>query len=78
MLSDRSEGQLQRLARTLTERFGVDLICQGDNAYTNGKVIVLPSLAKPMSELLERVVVGFLDHEIAHVAFSLMGDSGGC
>ena len=44
------EGQLQRLARTLTERFGVDVICQGENAYANGKVIVLPSLPEPMSD----------------------------
>ncbi len=64
------EGQLQRLARTLTEQFGVDVVCQGENAYTNGKVIVLPSLPEPMSDPLERMVVGFLDHEMGHVAFS--------
>ncbi len=64
------EGQLQRLARTLTDRFGVQVVFQGENAYTNGKVIVLPSLPEPMSEPLERMVVGFLDHEMGHVAFS--------
>ena len=70
------EGQHRRLARTLTERFGVDVICRGDNAYTNGKVIVLPSLPEPMSSPLERMVVGFLDHEMGHVAFSDFDEVG--
>jgi len=71
------EGQLQRLARTLTEQFGVEVICQGENAYTNGKVIVLPSLPEPMSTPLERMLVGFLDHEMGHVAFSDFEVAGG-
>jgi len=36
------ETELTRLGRTLTEQYGVDVICQGDNAWTNGKRIVLP------------------------------------
>lgn len=64
------EGQLERLARTLTEQFGVNVLCQGDNAFTDGRQIVLPSLPEPMSADLERMVVGFLDHEMSHVAFS--------
>lgn len=64
------EGQLERLARTLTEQFGVSLICRGDGAYTDGRRIVLPSLPEPMNEPLERMVVGYLDHEMAHVAFT--------
>ena len=64
------ESQLERLARTLTEQFGVNVICQGDNAFTDGRKIVLPSLPEPMNADLERMVVGFLDHEMSHVAFS--------
>jgi hypothetical protein len=64
------ESQLERLARTLTEQFGVAVVCQGDQAYTDGKTIVLPSLPEPLEEGLERMMVGYLDHEIAHVAFS--------
>jgi len=64
------ESQLERLARTLTEQFGVQVICQGDNAWTDGRRIVLPSLPEPMNEALERMTVGYLDHEMAHVAFS--------
>lgn len=64
------ESQLERLARTLTEQFGVKVLCQGDEAWTDGKQIVLPSLPEPMDSALERMIVGFLDHEMAHVAFS--------
>jgi cobalamin biosynthesis protein CobT len=64
------EGQLERLARTLTEQFGVTVLCQGDRACTDGNRIWLPSLPEPMDEPLERMVVGYLDHEMGHVAFS--------
>ncbi|HOW73761.1 MAG TPA: VWA domain-containing protein [Phycisphaerae bacterium] len=64
------ESQLERLARTLTEQFGVNVVCQGENAWTDGKQIVLPSVPEPMDEGLERMMVGYLDHEMAHVAFS--------
>ena len=60
------ESQLERLARTLTEQFGVKVVCQGDNAWTDGKQIVLPSVPEPMDEGLERMMVGYLDHEMAH------------
>ena len=64
------ESQLERLARTLTEQFGVKVVCQGDNAWTDGRQIVLPSLPEPINENLERMMLGYLDHEMAHVAFS--------
>ncbi len=64
------EYQLERLARTLTEQFGVAVLCQGDQAFTDGKTIVLPSLPEPLEEDLERMMVGYLDHEMAHVAFT--------
>jgi len=64
------ESELERVARTLTDQFGVQVTCQGDEAWTDGKQIVLPSLPEPMDDRLERMVVGYLDHEMAHVAFS--------
>ena len=64
------ESQLERLARTLTEQFGVQVICRGDNPWTDGRRIVLPSLPEPMEDGLERMMVGYLDHEMGHVAFS--------
>ncbi len=64
------EGQLERLARTLTEQFGVTILCQDDCACTDGKRILLPSLPEPMDDDLERMILGFLDHELGHVAFT--------
>jgi cobalamin biosynthesis protein CobT len=73
MRSNPFESQLERLARTLTDQFGVQVVCQGDEAWTDGKQIMLPSLPEPLDEPLERMVVGYLDHEMAHVAFSDFG-----
>lgn len=93
------ESQLERLARTLTEQFGVRVVCQGDNAWTDGTQIVLPSVPEPLTrragdargpedprrtsgpasqgepsiEDLERLLIGYLDHEMGHVAFSDFG-----
>jgi hypothetical protein len=38
------ESQLERLARTLTEQFGVTVLCPGGQNCTGGKRILLPSL----------------------------------
>jgi len=64
------ESQLERLARTLTEQFSVTVLCQGDSACTDGRRILLPSLPEPMDDALERMLIGYLDHELGHVAFS--------
>jgi len=56
------ESELERLARTLTERFGVQVVCRGDQAWTDGRQIVLPSVSEPMDDGLERMMVGYLDH----------------
>lgn len=64
------ESELERLARTLTEQFGVQVVCRGDNAWTDGRRIVVPLVPDPMDEGLERMMLGYLDHELGHVAFS--------
>ena len=64
------ESELERLARTLTEQFGVQVTCRGAEAWTDGRQIVLPSVPAPMDAGLGRMMVGYLDHEMAHVAFS--------
>ena len=47
-------GQLERLARTLTDRFGVTVVCRGELAYTDGRRTVLPSL--PDQRLVDNTV----------------------
>ena len=46
------ESQLERLARTLTDQFGVRVTCQGEEAWTDGRQIVLPSLPEPLDDNL--------------------------
>jgi hypothetical protein len=43
------ENQLERLARTLTEQFGVKVLYQGNDAWTDGQQIVLPSVPEPLT-----------------------------
>ncbi len=58
------------MARTLTDRFGVTVVCRGELAYTDRRRIVLPTLPGSMDEPLERMVIGYLDHELALIAFT--------
>ena len=44
MRADPVESQLERLARTLTEQFRIQVVCQGDDARTDGHQISRPSL----------------------------------
>ena len=46
------------------------VLCQGDCARTDAKGILLPPLPEPLDDALERMVVGYVDHELGHVAFS--------
>ena len=52
------ESELERLARTLTEQFGVQVVCQGDNAWTDGNKIAIPSVPEVVSEVLVKVLGG--------------------
>jgi hypothetical protein len=49
------EGQLERLARTLTEQFGVTVLCQGDCACTDGRRILLLTCSPGVDPVLMRV-----------------------
>jgi hypothetical protein len=51
------ESELERLARTLTEQFGIQVLCQGDQAWTDGSRIVVPSVPEPMDETLEQMML---------------------
>ena len=66
------ESSLEKLARILARSYGIDVIFEGNKAYTDGKKIVLPFF-KDLSEELKADLNGFLDHEVAHCKFSNMG-----
>lgn len=67
------EDTLERIARTISRRAGITIVCRGNEAKTNGKEIILPSLPTPCSSQLERFWHGCLDHEVGHVLHSDFG-----
>lgn len=56
------------VAAALGRRFGVEVVIQGNDAMTNGKVIVIPAL--PPDSDLKEVAWGYLAHEAAHVRYT--------
>jgi len=44
----------------LVHCFGVEVVCKGDNACTDGQGIRLPSMAAPLDDGLERMMLGYL------------------
>lgn len=58
---------LPLLASILGRKYGVQVRIGGDQAFTNGNVIQLPSLPLECDETLLGLIRGFLDHEAAHI-----------
>lgn len=63
------ETALEKVARSLSEKFGINVIFQGDRCCTNGKTIFLPSLPDDLPHDTLMVIRGWLDHESAHILF---------
>lgn len=61
---------LEKVARIITQQYGVQVKFEGDRAYTNGKQIVLPSLPASLTEEIIKDMHGYLDHEAAHCIFT--------
>ncbi|WP_027362088.1 cobaltochelatase CobT-related protein [Halodesulfovibrio aestuarii] len=61
---------LPLLASMLGRKYGVTVKIGGDDAFTNGRCIQLPSLPVEGDENLVNLVRGFLDHETAHIRFT--------
>jgi cobalamin biosynthesis protein CobT len=64
------EAVLEKVGRTLSENFGIRLLCRGDQCCTDGKTIYLPALPEEMPKDLYLALRGYLDHEAAHIVFS--------
>ncbi|MDX5368504.1 MAG: hypothetical protein LPL29_03925 [Alphaproteobacteria bacterium] len=61
---------LRKTAAILSENFGVQVYFQGSHAYTDGKVIVVPSLPEDAPDDLVEAIIGYIDHEVGHVLFT--------
>ena len=74
--SESIRSSLPLVAQALTERTGIRVEIGGSEAYTNGKVIHLPSLPLHVDETLAGVVRGYADQERANCLstdFSVVG-----
>ncbi len=57
---------LAAVASMMAKR-GVNVICAGNECFTDGRTIVLPVMPEHISEPLFRLVRFFLDHEAGHI-----------
>jgi len=62
------ETTLEKVGRSLADRFGIRVVCQGDECCTDGRTIYLPGLPDELPESIVRVIQGYLDHEASHIA----------
>jgi hypothetical protein len=62
------ETVLKKVGRSLSERFGIRVICQGAQCCTNGRTIFLPSLPDELPPAILQIIRGYLDHEAGHIA----------
>lgn len=63
------ETVFEKVARIMTRTFGIELIIEGNTAWTDGKKIVLPML-EDVDDELRADLNGFLDHEVSHCKFT--------
>ncbi|MCD7896479.1 MAG: hypothetical protein LUG50_07350 [Planctomycetaceae bacterium] len=64
------ESALEKVARSLSDKFGINVVFQGDRCCTNGRTIYLPSLPDDLPPDMIMVIRGWLDHEASHILFS--------
>ena len=64
------EAVFEKVGRSLADKFGIRLLCRGDRCATDGKTIYLPALPEEIPKDLYLALRGYLDHEVAHVAFA--------
>lgn len=59
---------LPLVAKALGEKYDIQVQISGDQAYTNGRIINLPSM--PDSKEAALLARGYIDHESAHIRFT--------
>ncbi len=61
---------MEKVAAMLSEKWGIQVVMRGTEAYTDGRRIVIPVVPDDAHEDLRGAVHGVLDHEVGHVLFS--------
>lgn len=64
------ENAVERVARTLSQKWNVRVVWQHNKCETTGSTIYLPTLPDTAPKELFDAVQGHLDHEAAHVVFT--------
>jgi cobalamin biosynthesis protein CobT len=63
------ENAIEKLGRILAAQYNIQVLFEGNQAYTDGKKIVLPYF-KDMKDELKADLNGYLDHEVGHCKFT--------
>lgn len=63
------ENSLEKLARILSRQYQVEVLFEGQQAFTDGRKVVLPYFEE-ITEELELDLNGYLDHEVSHIKFT--------
>lgn len=61
------ETVLEKVGRSLSDRFGIRVVCRGNECATNGRTIFLPSLPDDLPNGMLQVIRGYIDHEVSHL-----------
>lgn len=64
------ENCTERVARLLSQKYGITVIFRDNDCSVEGNVIYLPALPSTASLEIHSALRGFLDHEIGHILFS--------
>lgn len=65
----RQHRTLASVASAMSRQYGVKVICQGNQAKTDGKTITIPTIASN-DENYDVLCRGYIDHETGHIRFT--------
>ena len=63
MTPQQLESTLQKVSRIITDRYGLRLVCRGEECKTDGRTIYLPSLPDSVPDAVLGAIRGWCDHD---------------
>jgi cobalamin biosynthesis protein CobT len=61
---------LETVAKAMSQNYNINLVCEGSQAYTDNKKVVIPALPNNMTAEDRVILRGYCDHEIGHILHS--------
>lgn len=61
---------LETVTKTMSQNYDIRLVCEGGQAYTDNKKVVIPALPNNMTAEDRVILRGYCDHEIGHILHS--------